>query len=235
MSRRPLSKTSIRATVVRPPHGPTVANPDSRPVGRRLLTAALAVASLPILLAAGCGGRGVDPQSAPPKSQPTAASPSPTVTAPTELQRAGQDAAVRVPIYERLLSELAIHRNLPVNKLYGVSTQPDVNQEISSINSLRERQERQIGLVRVVGTRVDHVDLTNRPHGRHARLPTIRVTACLNVSGVQGLDANGRSVVPKTRKPYLLAHLTLTNARYPQPSKWLVSRVSDEETRTCAV
>jgi hypothetical protein len=233
MSRRPPRTTSIRATAVSRIAGQTVAPQGWPPAGRRLSNAVLTVALPTILLAAGCGGSGVDAQSAPPTTQPSLASPRPTVTVLTEQQRAGQAAAARVPIYERLLSELAIHRKMSLNKLYSVSTQPDVNEEISSLNVFRESGDRQTGLGRVVGARVDHVSLAARPGARHAVRPTVGITACVDVRGVHGFAPNGRSIVPRGRKAYLLTHLTLVNINYPDPSKWRVSKVTDQEDRSC--
>jgi hypothetical protein len=233
MSRRPPHLTSTRTRGVSRIAGQIVACPGSPPASWRPPITVLVVAFLSILLAAGCGGSGVHAQTAPLKAQPTAASPSPTGTVLTETQRAGRAAAARVPIYERLLSELAIHRNMSLNKLYSVSTQPDATDEIAFLTHFRAAHDQQRGFVRVVSTKIEKVDLTDRPHQRHPVHPTVHVTACLNVTTVQAVGPGGRSIVPRSRKPYFLSHLVLVNFKYPARRTWLVQRVSATEERSC--
>jgi hypothetical protein len=79
----------------------------------------------------------------------------------------------------------------------------------------------------VTRLKVTHVRLTS--------LPTIRLRLCLDVSRVRATAPSGRSIVPKSRKPFYLTNLTLTNRAYPAPSMWLVSKVTDREVKTCAV
>lgn len=114
-----------------------------------------------------------------------------------------------------------------------VSTQPDVNNEIGDLNRFRAAGDRQTGHVEVRGAKVDNLDLTNRPHARTPVYPTVRVTACIKVSGVHAYDPDGKSIVPKSRKPYLLTHLTLVNPKFPAPTGWLVRKVANTEERSC--
>lgn len=182
---------------------------------------------------AGCGGSGVHAETGSVTSGPTV--PSPTATTQTVQQQAGAAAVARVIDYERVLGELATDPSKPLDTLYTVATQPDVTDEIRALLQQRAAHDRQAGSARVTSSRVQNVSLTNSPRGQPAVYPRVQVAACVDVSGVQGFDPSGKSIVSKGRLPFLLTELTLTNARYPDPSGWLVSTVSDKERPTCHV
>jgi hypothetical protein len=196
-----------------------------------LLIAVLAVT------AAGCGGHGVHAQTGPVPVSSTSTAVSPTPSAankPTSRQRAATDATVQVHRYERLIDDLAIHPHLSLDRLYSVSTEPDVTDEIGYLNHFREAHDRQGGHVRVMSTAAGAVELVNRPHADPRRRPTIEITACIDVASVQAFGKSGHSIVPKTRKPYYLTRLDLTNVNYPDPRSWLVTKVSARELSSCS-
>jgi hypothetical protein len=184
-----------------------------------------------MLVASACGGSGVHAQTGPVPSDPTSTGSSPTVQ--TEQQRAGAAAVAQVVKYERTLSELAIHPAMSLNEMYIVSTQPDVTDEIAFLNHFRSAHDRQRGLPQVVSTKVDSVELASAS-GTKASHPTVRVTACINVSGVQAFGPNGKSIVPKSRKPYYVTHFVLVNFKYPDAQAWLVENVSSTEEVSCS-
>jgi hypothetical protein len=118
--------------------------------------------------------------------------------------------------------------------LYGVSTEPDVTHEIGYLNRFRYAGERQIGHVRLSATRAVRVDLTNHPHARPPRYPSVLITTCVKVSGVRTVNSHGMSTVASNRKPYFLTHLTLVNLKFPSSGGWLVKKVTDTEEQLCA-
>jgi hypothetical protein len=186
------------------------------------------------LSVAACGGSGVNAQAGPtPSTSTVAPTPSHTPAPPTKSELAGAAASAQVVKYERLLDALSIHPRMSLDRLYTVSTEPDVTEEISSLNQFREARDRQVGTSQVEGTRVDHVSLTDHRAGRHPAYPTVHITTCVDVRRVRGFGPNGKSIVPKGRKAYLFTHLTLVNTKYPDTSNWLVSKVTDKETSAC--
>jgi hypothetical protein len=179
-----------------------------------------------VVVAAGCGGSGVHAQTPSGTTDPT-----PSIASPTpqsEEQQAGAAAVTQVIRYEQLLDDLALHPSRSLNQLYAVATQPDVTDEIGFLNRFRGSHDRQTGRGRVISTKVDAVDLQGA-----TTKPTARVTICLYVGDVRAYDRSGKSIVPKSRKPYYLTHLTLVNVKYPAPSGWLVERVSATEEPSC--
>jgi hypothetical protein len=185
----------------------------------------------------GCGGNGVHPQTAAsrPAATPVATTATPTAsTDPTPRQRAASAAVTQIRRYELLIDDLTLHRKLSLDRLYTVATQPDVTDEIAFLNHFRSANDRQVGRVDVTSMRVQKVSLGNRPGARPRRMPTVEITACLDVSHVRAFGPTGRSIVPKSRKPYYLTRLRLVNVKYPDPKSWLVSKISAIEERSCS-
>jgi hypothetical protein len=110
--------------------------------------------------------------------------------------------------------------------LYAVSTQPDVNNEIADINKFRAADDHQSGRTEITSTHIDNIDLSGSP-------PTVHVTACVKVAGVRATGPTGKSIVPKSRRPYYLTHLTLVNFKYPASGAWLVKAVTNTGVAKC--
>jgi hypothetical protein len=220
-----------RRTVPMPPaqHNPPACGTG---VGRsrrsRAAHLGLLAGLLALSTAAACGGADVHKQAGPLRS--ASARPSPTA-ALTARQRAIAAATAQVNRYERLLDKLGSHQRLPLDRLYTVATEPEVLSQIAFFNHFRSHRDRQSGGVRVISITVRRVSLANRQNAR----PTIDVTACLDVAQVKAFGPDGHSIVPEGRKPYYLTRLRLVSVKYPDPSSWLVAKVSaTEEQHSCA-
>lgn len=188
---------------------------------------------LTVAAVAGCGGSGVHAQTGPVTSAPTV--PSPTVTTQSAQQQAAAAAIARVIDYEKVLGELATTPSMSLDTLYTVAAQPDVADEVRSLLQQRAAHDTQTGSGQVTSSKVDSISLANDAQSQPPVYPRVQVTACVDVSSVQGFDPSGKSIVAKGRLPFLLTKLTLTNSRYPDSSGWLVSTVSDEEKPACHV
>ncbi|HVV76556.1 MAG TPA: hypothetical protein VHC43_11010 [Mycobacteriales bacterium] len=134
--------------------------------------------------------------------------------------------------YEHTLDELATDTHLSLDRLYRVSTQPDVTNEIAFLNRFRSRGGRQHGTSKVTAFRVNVVHI---PPSTGNRSATASVTICLDVGGVQAVDRAGKSIIAKGRKRFYLTRLELVNRKYPARDGWLVSQVSATEQRSCSV
>jgi hypothetical protein len=190
-----------------------------------------------VTAASGCGGSGVHTQAGPgPTSSPTiSASPSSEQPDPSPRQIAAAAAIAQVRRYEAVLDDLSTHTRLSLNRLNSVSTSPDLAEEVGSLNQFRESRDRQLGSSRVTSARIDRVTLPSGGGGTHRALATVRLSICLNVDRVRAFGPAGHSIVPKSRKPYFLTHLTVVNRSYPKKSTWLVSNRTDREVDRCAV
>lgn len=146
-------------------------------------------------------------------------------------QHAGQAAVAQAVRYEKLVDDLALHPELPLSRLYNVSTQPNVTDVIAFLGHFRSSGDRQVGRVQVDSMRVEHVRLPDSPS---AGTPTASVAACLDVSDVRAFGPNGRSIVPRRRKPYFVVQLHMVDRRYRHRRTWLVQKVSATEVSSCA-
>jgi hypothetical protein len=111
---------------------------------------------------------------------------------------------------------------------------PDAVTEATAIGKFRAQGYRQTGRVQLVSASAGSVDLTNSPAASPSPvLPTVVVTACVDVSQVGAVDATGQSIVPADRPRYIIEQLTVVNPHYPDPSSWRVSTASNRQERSC--
>lgn len=200
----------------------------------RALVVGVVAALVPLAMISACGGSDVHAQSGP-TSSPIATSQTSPPTQPTTAnprEQAGIDALAQVVAYEHTLDALAIDRHLSLDRLYRVSTQPDVTNEIAFLNHFRSSGDQQRGLSRVTGTRIDDVSL---PRSGGVQIARARVSICLDVAQVRAVNRKDKSIVNKTRKPYYLTRLVLINTTYPKAADWLVKHVTATEERSCSV
>jgi hypothetical protein len=139
-----------------------------------------------------------------------------------------------VPTYLGTIDDLYLDPSRPLDDLYEVAVTPEATAEATAIGTFRSRGYRQAGRSRLVTATADSVDLTTDPAASPSpTLPTVAVTACVDVSQVQATDASGRSVIPADRPRYLVARLTVVNPRYPDASSWRVSEAPNRQAQSC--
>lgn len=163
---------------------------------------------------------------------PDPTSPSPSATSPSD--RASAKAVALVPTYLKTLDDLAVDPTLSLNRLHDVTVSPEFTIQVAGIAKFRAKGYRQVGQVELVKTTVSRVSLENRPTSSPSpQWPTVWVTACVDVSGVQAHDANGKSVVQPGRPDFLIERLTVTNRRYPDATGWRVSQAPNKQAASC--
>jgi hypothetical protein len=162
--------------------------------------------------------------------------PSPTTTPPqtSPAAEASAQAVALVPIYLKTIDDLFLDPTLSLNRLHNVTVSPEFLIEASGIAKFRGRDYRQIGKVRLVKTSVIRVSLVNRPRASPSpHWPTVWVTTCVDVSGVQAYDANGTSVLQPGRPDFVIQRLTVTNPQFPDRTGWRVSHAPNEQAASC--
>jgi hypothetical protein len=133
-----------------------------------------------------------------------------------------------------MIDDLYLDPSRPLNDLYEVAVTPEVIAEATAIGTFRSRGYRQAGRSQLVTATADSVDLTtDRKASPSPNLPTVIVTACVDVSQVQATDASGHSVIPADRPRYLVARLTVVNLHYPDASSWRVSQAPNRQAQSC--
>jgi hypothetical protein len=165
-------------------------------------------------------------------SSPPTSSAAPTTA--NQSQDAASQAVAFVPTYLGTIDDLYLDPSRPLDDLYDVAVTPEATAEATAIGTFRSRGYRQTGRSQLVTATADSVDLTNDPAASPSpTLPTVVVTACVDVSHVQATDASGNSVIPADRPRYLVGRLTVVNPHYPDASSWRVSEAPNRQAQSC--
>ncbi|SDG21546.1 hypothetical protein SAMN05660324_1997 [Klenkia brasiliensis] len=146
-------------------------------------------------------------------------------------QQAAAEAVALVQVYWQTVDQLYTDPSLSIDGLYDVAVDPEATSEAATLQAFRTSGYTQTGQSRVVSTTTGAVDLDST--GEAGDLPTVRVTACIDVTQVGATDTNGASVVAPDQAPYLVADMTIVNIAYPDPAAWRVSSAPNTQAQAC--
>jgi hypothetical protein len=165
-------------------------------------------------------------------SSPSSSSAAPATANPS--QNAQSQAVAFVPTYLGTIDNLYLDPSRALHDIYRIAVAPDAVAEATAIGKFRAQGYRQTGRMQLVSASAGRVDLTNSPTASPSPvLPSVVVTACVDVSQVGAVDATGQSIVPSDRPRYLVEHLTVVSPHYPDPSSWRVSTASNRQEGSC--
>jgi hypothetical protein len=182
---------------------------------------------------AGCSSSSESPAASSTSTARTSASSvSPATTDPAE--DAESQAVAHVTTYLSTIDDLYLDSARSLDDLYDVAVAPEATAEATAIGTFRAQGYRQTGRSQLVSASADSVDLANDPSASPSPLlPSVVVTACVDVSQVQATDQGGMSVVPPDRPRYLIQQLTVVNTNYPDASSWRVSAAPNTQVQSC--
>lgn len=168
-----------------------------RHVGRvKRLAAALAL----LLVLAACSDGSDDPGNDP-SAKPTTTSPTPTATEtppPSQSEVASQAADAKVREYYEVRDQLGLDYSTPLRLLRKVATSIELTAQQRLFKKERSQGLVQTGQTRVAELQVQSVDLDNS-NPKAGRVPTVQVDVCYDVSGVDVVDEDGKSIVSPDR------------------------------------
>jgi hypothetical protein len=195
--------------------------------------AAVAAAVAAVLTVSGCSSSGDGSSTAPTSTASgSSSSAAPSTTDPSS--DAVAQAVAFVPAYLGTIDDLYLDPSRPIDDLYEVAVTPEATTQATAIGTFRSQGYRQVGRSQLVTATAESVDLTTDPAASPSpTLPTVVVTACVDVSQVQATDASGTSVIPADRPRYLVARLTVVNPNYPDASSWRVSEAPNRQAQSC--
>jgi len=198
---------------------------------RVLAAGAVVVAALSI---SGCSSSRPGPSAAP-SSTTSSAPPASTSSAVTDgAHDAEAQAVALIPTYLETIDALYVDPSQSLDDLYQVAVAPEATAEATAIGTFRAQGYRQDGRSQLVTTSTGKVDLTNEPSATPSPvLPSVVVTACVDVSRVEATDATGNSVVSPDRPRYLVEQLTVVNINYPDAASWRVSQAPNTQAQSC--
>lgn len=180
------------------------------------------LALVAVLLLGACTGASqptqttTSPSPSPSSSTPTSMAPSTTSLSPQELEAKAAEAAVVK--FWRVVDELSSDPNTSLNKLATVSRGTSIDTWAQMLTNRRGKQYRQVGDVVIASVAAK----VKGPKSWD-------VTACIDVSKVNLVDKDGKSVVAATRPPRVEYLYTVEKGQ--SPAGYYVT--ADKQVRTC--
>lgn len=182
---------------------------------------------------AGCSSSNEEPTNTPSSTSTMSNSPAPVTTATPEEEASAQALAL-VPTYVATIDDLFLDPASALDNVYTVAVDPEASAEATAVQAFRQQGYRQLGRSQVVTTVVGAIDLTGDPNASpDPVLPSVQVTACVDVGAVQAVDAAGASVVAAGRPRYLVQDLTIVNIDYPDAASWRVREAPNRQADSC--
>ena len=174
----------------------------------RRLTAAAGIAALALLISS-CTGQDD------PVAEPTPSSATPTTSAPTSssvVPVSAEDQAVAeatdlVRAYYAEIDRVNIDPNADANTLRDVTANEAFDLQLRTALQTKAKGLTQIGNVRVLDVTPFSIDLSSDSTAQPPKYPTIVMDTCIDVSEVNVVDAEGKSVVASTRPPQSAARV----------------------------
>lgn len=196
---------------------------------------ALSLATAVLLLVAGTScadddGDPTDPRSNPPASSPSSSSPTPT--SPSESATAAATATVND--YYAIRNQLRRDPTQPLSRLKSVAISTELTTQQTLFKRERKQGLHQTGETKVVELEVQSVNLDNSDP-QAGKVPTVQIDVCFDVSGVDVLDADGKSVVTPDRPDTGWIRYSVANYEWDSDpdGAWRVASSQDIERTPC--
>tara|TARA_B100000678_G_C18183255_1_gene492061 strand:- start:685 stop:1299 length:615 start_codon:yes stop_codon:yes gene_type:complete len=195
----------------------------------------LSLATAVLLLVAGTScanddGDPADPRSNPPASSPSSSSPTPT--SPSESATAAATATVND--YYAIRNQLRRDPEQPLSMLKSVAISTELATQQTLFKRERKQGLHQTGETKVVELEVQSVNLDNSDP-QAGKVPTVQIDVCFDVSGVDVLDADGKSVVTPDRPDTGWIRYSVANYEWDSDpdGAWRVASSQDIERTPC--
>lgn len=197
-----------------------------------LITTSLIAAALVIIT--GCSSSGGNKPTDSPTT-PTAPSSSRSSTPPVDPSKAAIDDAVAlIPTYLKTLDKLHNDPAAPLDEIHNVAIEPEFSVEAVAIGRFRAAGYRGYGQTELVSTSGAIAHLTGLGGSTPtAKSPTVKVTACVDVSKAGAKDAKGKAVGDPKRAKYLVEKLTIVKVNFSGTTGWRVSNAPNSEASSC--
>jgi hypothetical protein len=195
----------------------------------------LSLATAVLLLVAGTSCAKDDGDPTDPRSNPTASSPSssnPTPTSPSESATAA--ATETVNDYYAIRNQLRRDPEQPLSMLKTVAISTELATQQTLFKRERKQGLHQTGETKVVELEVQSVNLDNSDP-QAGKVPTVQIDVCFDVSGVDVLDADGKSVVTPDRPDTGWIRYSVANYEWDSDpdGAWRVASSQDIERTPC--
>lgn len=105
-------------------------------------------------------------------------------------------------------------------------------EEQNTWRAAKAQRARQVGYTEIKSVTHLSTDLRTDANASPPAIPTVQFLVCYDVSKVDILDQDGKSVVPPSRKPTGLKRVGVANYHYPSTTDWLVA-YSERKADSC--
>jgi hypothetical protein len=162
----------------------------------------------------------------------TTPSPSPSTTS-AEDQAAQHAEAVYRDYLRAQITCFTNPRATPSTCFDAVAIGPEKNTSLQALRAAQEVNSKVSGDIAVLSIKTTKVDLTNKVSQTPPIVPEVVFRACEDLSNLNIVDKDGKSIVPPSRKPHVLVDVSVLNYQLPDPTQWRVGRVTEVKDATC--
>ncbi len=196
----------------------------------------LATAAAVAIAMGGCASDGNDPAATPTPTS-SSSSPAPTTTSPTpqsDSEIASEAASVVLRKFYDLRNQLRQDPSQPLTLLDDVAISTELAAQKQLFKKEREQGLHQTGETKVVELEVQSVNLDNSDP-KVGKVPTVQIDLCFDVSGVDVIDKDGKSVISPDRPDTGWIQFLVSNYQWDTDpdGSWRVASSQDIERTPC--
>lgn len=193
-----------------------------------------ATGALVLAAVSACDNSEANPNPPPASSSPP--SPSMTSASPTSpSDTAAAQASATMERYFTVLDELRTETSSDLAQLETVATSTQLNAARTLVRTQRDRDQRQVGETRIAESTVQSINLDNSDPAA-GKVPTVVIDVCWDVSKVDVLDQDGKSIISPDRPDTGWTRYTVANYDYTAnpTGGWRVANGQDLKQTPCA-
>jgi hypothetical protein len=196
---------------------------------------AIAAAALLLVAMTSCANDGQDP-AANASPTPSSSTPTPTATAtpPSDTELASEAASATLRKYYDVRNQLRQNPRRPLSLLDQVAISTELAAQKDLFKKERKQGLHQVGATKVAELEVQSVNLDNS-NPKAGKVPTVQIDLCFDVSEVDVVDADGKSVISPDRPDTGWIQFLVSNYQWDaNPNAgWRVASSKDIERTPC--
>lgn len=196
----------------------------------------LATATAVAIAVGGCASDGNDPEATPTPTS-SSSSPAPITTSPTpqsDSEIASEAASAVLRQYYDVRNELRQDPSKSLSRLDDVAVSTELAAQKNLFTKERKQGLHQTGETKVAKLDVTSVNLDNSDP-KVGKVPTVQIDLCFDVSGVDVIDKNGKSVISPDRPDTGWIRFLVSNYQWDNDPEggWRVASSQDIERTPC--
>jgi hypothetical protein len=196
---------------------------------------AIAAAALLLVAMTSCANDGQDP-AANASPTPSSSTPTPTATAtqPSDTELASEAASATLRKYYDVRNQLRQNPRRPLTLLDQVAISTELAAQKNLFKKERKQGLHQVGATKVAELEVQSVNLDNS-NPKAGKVPTVQIDLCFDVSEVDVVDADGKSVISLDRPDTGWIQFLVSNYEWETDpdAGWRVASSKDIERTPC--